>query len=540
MHNLSRWLGLVATGAIVTAGSTAVAAPAWCSKAKQVSTAEASHIVASLGDSKDDDILRKLNNLVLASCAPEAGAHAGAIAKARTAWGAKVGITTDADWADVAEWTNSSPSLQTEMKDELSTKDLAKATPIDQYLVIAADAVNFKVDPLYASDMFEPRLSEAGRLAVIEKCAKSNDPVFMAACQPDIDAFDPKKLFDELRGDTVHKATSRVGLRVRMYALGEDLAKHREIVEKVKKLDEAYVKLFDIASSARATWMKTIASNTALLDTVQAAESAHFAQSRKGLGACDEPTYGALKAAAAKFDLSKLAKTKDSQGNLVSGFIQEQLDVLMEDFELNVAAVGVVLCGQRPDLGRMLENGLRQSYRGPRSAAFAMIARANVQTDTKDDKSQRLRMGIGPEDIDGRFATKHRPWNSSEHVWSLGGVIKGVRKTPTALEIDFTPIWVKYQDCTSGHYTDKIDHIDSNGRVAYQYQCTSSKEAKMDDSQKGMKLDLKLASVIKPGVRVAIVGGAGGGGNGPNAELVAAWTSASQAKPSWLFGAVVK
>ena len=194
-----------------------------------------------------------IRDLAIASCSSEAGPNAATIARARATWGAKIGITTDADWADVAEWTNGDPTYQTMMRDDLSTKDLTKATPIDQYLVIAADAVNFKIDPLYASDMFEPRLSEAGRFAVVEKCAATTDPVSMAACQPDIDAFDPAKLYAELRGDTVHKAISRISLRIRAYDLARDLAKHRELVDKVKKLDEAYAKLFEIAVAARGT-----------------------------------------------------------------------------------------------------------------------------------------------------------------------------------------------------------------------------------------------------------------------------------------------
>src|ERR1043165_2598873 len=83
----------------------------------------------------------------------------------------------ETDWADAVAYAKMPNDFA--IQAELTAKQLSAATPLDQYAVIgkASDSLS-EIDALYASDMFEPGLSESGRLAFLQTmCVNNSQPV---------------------------------------------------------------------------------------------------------------------------------------------------------------------------------------------------------------------------------------------------------------------------------------------------------------------------------------------------------------------------
>src|SRR5687767_10096662 len=80
---------------------------------------------------------RIITTFVGAACKPDAEVEANRadIEKARAAWGKKLGMN-DADWVDAVAWANVGARPSSMGRDDVSTKDLAAFTPVDQYVAI--------------------------------------------------------------------------------------------------------------------------------------------------------------------------------------------------------------------------------------------------------------------------------------------------------------------------------------------------------------------------------------------------------------------
>ena len=78
--------------------------------------------------------------------------------KARTTWSQRLLMTED-DWAEAVAWSENN-----ELGRDLSTKDLASLTPVDQ-LRLFRDSFR-PASEMYLADVLESRLSEAGRLGL--------------------------------------------------------------------------------------------------------------------------------------------------------------------------------------------------------------------------------------------------------------------------------------------------------------------------------------------------------------------------------------
>src|SRR5262249_48888727 len=154
------------------------------------------------------------------------------------------------------------------IRGDVSTSDLSVLTPLDQYLMITnvIGDIQGPLDAFYTADIFEPNLSEPGRLAVIEDCIKEDvgHEVNWAVCQDDIAHFDAKKLLDQVRTDTKHGGELRMKLRMAAYQLPAKLQSHADAVAALRKQDDGWRKAFDIAAKARVEWTSTVSKETKL------------------------------------------------------------------------------------------------------------------------------------------------------------------------------------------------------------------------------------------------------------------------------------
>src|SRR5215207_87492 len=210
-------IGVASLLIVALATETAARAePAWCKGATEL------RVYGSLKDVyTEDDPRDAIYTLVAATCFPEPDARAEAkqLEATRQLWSKKLAMA-EADWADAAVWASrqqierNSPTIYPG-----GEKTAWSAySPIDQYggLLNSTTGDSSRVtDPAYLADALGAKLSEAGRLAFITVCVRdSAPPAEWAICQGDIEAFDPRKLSAELRGDTAHDGYHRTVLRI--------------------------------------------------------------------------------------------------------------------------------------------------------------------------------------------------------------------------------------------------------------------------------------------------------------------------------------
>src|ERR1044071_1638995 len=233
-----------ATALLVARGAAAAAPPAWCR--------DAAPEASNLQGLASGDVREVLRTFVAAECAPseEADAHRGEIEAARQAWSKRLGMA-EADWADAVAYAKMQNDFS--IAADLTAKQLSAATALDQYAVIlkASDSLS-EFDALYAADMFEPALSESGRLAFLQTtCVNNNQPVpadasgmtgaevMWAICQADLERFDAAKLQAEVRSDTSHDGALKMKLRVAAYELPARMKAHAAEVQQMLQRDDA-------------------------------------------------------------------------------------------------------------------------------------------------------------------------------------------------------------------------------------------------------------------------------------------------------------
>src|SRR5580704_2524138 len=134
--------------------------------------------------------------------------HRAELEQARAEWSKRLGMT-DADWADVAPFVDANGSFTFDM----SSKDLSQFTPIDQYAAIHSRFGGNVMGPdlLYATDVFDGRMTETGRMAFLEWCIDDgslprteNEMPKWAVCWSDVEKFDVGKALAEIKADTSH------------------------------------------------------------------------------------------------------------------------------------------------------------------------------------------------------------------------------------------------------------------------------------------------------------------------------------------------
>jgi hypothetical protein len=514
------WTSLIATEA-------AAAPPAWCKGAPVEATD-----LRGLSSSDARDVVKAL---VAAECAPsgEAEAHRGEIEAARQAWSRRLGMT-EADWLDAVAYaqTHGDHSIQA----TLAARTLAAATPLDQYAVIekARESAS-ELDTLYAADMFEPRLSEAGRLAFLQTtCFHGGQPAAVdaygmtgteaiwAICQADLDQIDVPRLFDEIRADPAHDGALKMKLRIAAYELPGRIKSHAAEVQQMQQRDDATRKLFEIAGAARGAWASGVGKSTRLLELVLAMDSAAVTGSRKQLDGCGEATAAALADAVSAIPASAFAGMHDVRDNPSGGFATQAGPVLAASPAVVLAAIAFVRCAPDADVSAFLKDitAVAPPSRGPRNAALARIESARV---TYDKVGARLVFPrprpYGADHLDGTLQGR-----------STGGAIRSVKRSGDTLTVEHQPLRVKTMDCVRSHKTGRVTKLHGDGRVQYEELCDRSELRTHDNRWYPSEVSAKYAAWLKPGVVFSQSG----------KDVIAIWPSASARAPSMVLGGAVK
>jgi hypothetical protein len=505
----------------------AAAPPAWCNGAQVEAT--------DLRGLSSKDPREVIKAFVAAECAPtdEALAHRGEIEAGRQAWSKRLGMT-EADWADAVPYAQTrADSL---IQGTLAAKTLGAASPLDQYAVIEkAHESASEIDTLYAADMFEPHLSEAGRLAFIKTtCFHNGQPAAVdaygmtgteaiwAICQADLDQIDVARLFDEIRADAAHDGALKMKVRIAAYELPGRIKSHAAEVQQMLQRDGATAKLFEIATAARAAWASGIGRNTRLLELVLAMDSAAVTRSRKQLEGCGETTAAALADAVAAIPARSFAGMHDVRDNPSGGFATQAGPVLAASPAVVLAAIAFVRCAPDADVSAFLRDlaAIAPPSRGPRNTALARIEDAGVSYDKVGARLvfPQVKPYSGNH-LDGTLQGR-----------STGGAIRSVKRNGETLTVEHQPLLVKTMDCVRSHKTGRVTKIHGDGRVQYEEVCDRSELRTHDNRWVPSEVSAKYAAWLKPGVVFSQSG----------KDVIAIWPSASARAPSMVLGGAVK
>jgi hypothetical protein len=511
---------------LAVTGAAAAAPPAWCKDAAVESS--------SLKGLSSKDVREVVIAFVAAECGgtEEADAHHGEVEAARQAWSKRLGMV-ESDWADAVAYAKTQNDFA--IQAELTAKTLSAATPLDQYAVItkASDSLS-DIDALYAADMFEPSLTESGRLAFLQtSCLNHNQPVpadafgitgsevIWGICQADLEKFDAAKLAAEVHGDTTHDGALKMKLRVAAYELPARMKAHAAEVQQMLQRDDANKKLFETATGARGAWTAAVGKNARLLEVVLAMDSAQLTQSRKQLEGCTETTRAALADAVSTIPARAFAGMHDERDDPSAGFATHAGPVLAESPAVVLAASAVLRCSPDDDISAFLKEVVAYGApsRGPRNAALAKIKSAKITYDKVGAKLTFPRpRPFGAAYLEGTLQAR-----------STGGGVKAVKRSGDTLTVDLAQTLIRSRDCVASH-TGKVARIHSDGRVEHESICDRNEVRTHDHTWNAFTLSARYAAWLKPGVVFSSSG----------KDVIAIWPNAKANTPSLVLGGAVK
>jgi hypothetical protein len=446
---------------------------------------------------------------------------------------------TEADWAEAVAFANVG---ERPGDIQISGKDLAAMSALDQYQVIrnnmrSVNGYGSGFDQAdYLADMFEPNLTEAGRLAFIERCidypAATYIPVVIfAQCQADIDAFDKAKLAQQISADKLHPGEHKLALRLRAYTMPARLKEHAAKVQKVFATDAGYKKLWDAAASGRAAFASTLGKNAELLALATRMDSAFFFQSRKMYDGCEAPTQEALtKIISSKVPASMfkgagrdMPKPRDSTDKDDGSVGSKVAPVMIDIPELAFITGPYAQCHKKSPTASFLTSALYYvpGYRGPRRAALTAMTKEKVVLD--DMKATIDYPKAGQPYIEGLGG-----------VSSAGGVVKSVRVEGDVLLVSLEKLLVKREECVQSHRTNRVTRINGDGSLSYELICDKMGSVTYDDTPADFRIEKKFQPLLKKGVQFSAVG------SGVLGAVLAIWPKKGAPVPTIVLGAEVK
>ncbi|HET9622899.1 MAG TPA: hypothetical protein VFP84_16110 [Kofleriaceae bacterium] len=508
--------------------SAAHAAPAsWCKGA-----AAGSADLHELSSKEPRNVIR---GFVAAECSPngEVEAHRAEIEQARAAWSKKLGMT-EADWADAVAYAATSDDYS--INASVSTKNLASATPLDQYaLIMKTQDSSANEDAMYVTDMFDRKLSEVGRFAFLsttcfdasrktvrDDSGLTGAEVSWAICQADFEKLNLAKLYDELRADTAHDGAIKMKLRIAAMDFPRKVKDHASEVAELFKRDDANKQLFKLAADAREDWAGGVGQDSKLLDLVLAMESARIAESRKLLDGCPETTAAALAQAVSTIPAKSFTGFVDDRYNGGIGFATNAGLVIAQSPRVMLAAIAYVQCEPNDELSLFLKQVLAfaPGARGPRNAALGKLRTAKLSYDNVNAKLTFPQ----PKPYGGFYGQSTYKSNS------MGGVVKAVKPAGDDVLILLEKTTITTTECIQSHKTNRIQEIRIDGSVRYEEICEKSGKVTRDNTWFDVKVNKKYASQLKPGEQFSAAGKA----------LLAVWPSKTAKVPSIVLGGAVK
>lgn len=506
----------------ITAGS-AFGAPDWCKGAKEEQVDFSIDRALS-----QDDVVWAVHDLIGAMCFPDndAKAQMAKLEARHKEWSQKLEMN-DADWADAAAWAASDQSSRYPSS-TLTPADPKQAwstmSPVEQYTLLNYNISNH-YDANYIADALGAKLSEAGRLGYILKICMNSDSaeVQWAMCQPDLDAFDFKKLVAELRGDQKASGYARFLIRLAAYQLlPERLKERRPQIDAARAKDPAFGKMFELSAQTRKQWEGLWKSEAALLELVAQMDDARVTNSRRAYQGCADKTWPAWSNAVSKIPAKKFGAVERDE--YLIHYNTGLLAVVGNDPRGYLAATALYICGAAEEkvdaLIRTLGNTLERwpGHRGPRTSAHTAILTAGLELDDRDARIT--------------YPDTNRGWFSQSGSSSGGGYgkVSGVKVEKDKVRIDFAAKIEKQHQCLQSKYSNRIVQIRNDGSLVYELNCLKWGTVSVDRRSPTQHVKSKYAKGLKAGMGAYII----------EEAVIAAWAKPGSATPSIIGGVPVK
>ncbi|HEY4244612.1 MAG TPA: hypothetical protein VGM88_32585 [Kofleriaceae bacterium] len=550
-------LSLFAGAVLLLASSAALAGPPkypWCAKMDRMAQADVGDEGKFKYNNDADDTADDwgLYSIAVASCggtSSDASEFDKPLTEARHRWEKRLGLT-DRDWADVIAWTNQPQVERMDPADvdlSLEKQAIETLSPGQQYVLVTRARIKGGVsggDSLYWADALGGAISASGRLGSIVKCVASNNPVAWAACQADIDAFDPKAVFAEMAAEKELSPDVRIQIRIVAERMARvKLPAHKAAIEKLIKSDGGYKKMFEIAAQTTADWTKLYAANDPAVALALRLDDARVLNSRKAYDGCEPVTRKELQTAISEIPAKRFSKVKDHP-NDQKFFIDEALPIVLSYPRVYLSTLAFVECAEEAreangDWAGVLDGMLIRwaGERGPRDGAISAITAAGIQLDDRDAEVKapdidrewlRVRVGSGVIEPDGKVRADKQPKGKRGRAGY--GVIAKVSNEKEFVDVDFVAVPGTEEACASGAFTNQIEAIRSDGTIQRHYNCTKWKMMKTNQASPNAAAELDWAGSLRGGMAVSITHGV----------VDAAWTSPKSDVPAIVFGAPVK
>lgn len=513
-------LGLVLVGGVAHADK-----PAWCPE----------HAAGLKGTPRmarpENDVEQRLAGVVFGKCNPRtAQGEEGAVVDAAYAELSKGLELTDADWADVMQFTEQPRSAEIRVADHKVA--WTARDPVDQYATfqrpfMEVPGLGASLDIWYLGDIYGAQLSQSGHLAIAEKCLeKENAPVVWAMCQGDIDALDFKQLSAELRADKSHDGFGKTTVRVAMYKVKNGLPAHAEAVAKLAAKDPAFKQLFELGATERKAWASRYNDNKELVDLARAMDEALVTNSRKASAGCAPKAWELLAKAISHIPAKSLiAHRKEGEPDDIL-YADEVLEVLrnaiVAEPEGYLAAAAYATCHKlektNDKLAELLEPKLHHTigFRGPRTGTAMRIALADLQF---DDRATRI-----------DFPDSQRYWWIGNSGAGVGiGTVASVKAKGDKATVAFQQKLEKaYYDvgCKQG----RLQGWRNDGSPQYELNCAGTKSYNIDRRPSPIEVDARYTTNVKPGMPIAFTEG----------MVIEAWSKAEGGAPATVLGQPVK
>jgi hypothetical protein len=497
------------------------APPVWCK-------GELADHKISISGGKDqafkDDPTWAIYDIVAWMCHPdtEATQMMPKLEEARQSWSKRLFMTDD-EWTDAATWASYRQSERSNSVMYLEGKPAwSSLDGIDQYILLQ-NIIGKDYDANYIADALDGKLTEVGRFGFSRWClGHNNKEVQWAMCQPDIDAFDPKKIAAELHADKSHNGYERMMIRLWAYAAVDQFKEHAAAVKSAVKNDPAYGKMMELAAAARKEWDARAKSDASLRALALAMDDARVTNSRKAYADCDDTTWAAFKTAVGAIPAKKFTGIHDEAA--VTTAINGGLAVIAGDPAGYLASIALFLChagdSKRDPLVRNIAdvNQRWPGFRGPRNAAHLAILQAGL---TLDDRSAKI-----------DYPAVYRQWLNDNRSSSGGGAgaVAAVKPQGDKVRIEFAKQMVKETRCLASKRTNRITQIRSDGTLVYEVNCLKEGTVMVDTSSAPVTVNKRYVQGLKPGMGVSVIEDVVG----------AAWLKAGAKVPSMVAGVAVK
>lgn len=512
-------LAVVGPLAVVVPASAFAGPPAWCSALKDA------RLDSDLNSAlTSDDVNWAVYALVSATCQPdsEAAGRQKDVAAARAKWQARLAMV-DGDWADAAAWAAEDQSTRhsTSLRNDQPKRAWSSLDPVGQYIALNFDLAN-DYDADYLADALEPRLSEAGRLAYIGWCLRSRNEnaVLWAICQPDIDAFNVKKLSEELRADKAHSGYERFTIRLNAYRFRPELAEHAKAVKAKKAEDPAYAQMFQIAATTRKDWAAKRSANAALYDLALAMDDARVTNSRKAFAGCEDKTEAAFKAAVSAIPAASYG---DIRAEMPNDVLDKAATLIVGEPRGYLAASAYVVCmaaGEPDVVVRYLGTAMERwpGFRGPRTSGMAAILGAGLQLDERGSEIE--------------YPNVRRGWFSQSRSSNGGGwgTVAKVKAGADGVRVEFAPKMVKVPQCQNYETRNRITGIRADGTFIRASTCRKWANVSIDRRSSPQTVKSSYGAGLKAKSEVQIL----------ENTVIGVWSKPGAKLPSFVFGAPVK